>query len=79
MKWIKIVEQNVLPDMKTKAWGVFTNDAIADCLGMIRWYSKWRKYCFFPSDDTVFEQECLRDIASFIEEKTKDHKRNLHG
>ena len=43
-------------------------------LGDIRWYSKWRKYAFYPRADTLFEHECLRDIAAFCEEQTKEKK-----
>ena len=37
-------------------------------LGQIKWYDKWRQYCFFPQRflDTVFSVECLNDICEFI-------------
>lgn len=37
-------------------------------LGDIRWFAGWRKYAFFPYADRVFEQDCLRDIALFLEQ-----------
>jgi hypothetical protein len=40
-------------------------------LGEIRWFGRWRKYCFFPVDGTLYEERCLRDISQFIEEETK--------
>ena len=43
-------------------------------IGLVKWFGAWRKYCFFPIENTVFEQDCLRDIAQFIEEETKRHK-----
>jgi hypothetical protein len=43
-------------------------------LGTIRWFSAWRKYCFYPSNLTIFEQDCLRQIADWIEKLTSDHK-----
>jgi len=33
-----------------------------------------RKYSFFPSNSTVFEEDCLRDIAMFVQHKTQEHK-----
>ncbi len=45
-------------------------------LGTIKWYSNWRKYCFYPSFETIFEQSCLRLISDFIEDQTKIHKEN---
>jgi hypothetical protein len=42
-------------------------------IGEIKWYSQWRKYAFFPTD-AIFEQNCLRDIADFLELVTVEHK-----
>lgn len=59
---------------KTKHYSVTRrgNNAL---LGYIKWYSNWRQYCFF-SLDCVFEQDCLRDIAQFVEEITADYWKN---
>lgn len=38
-------------------------------LGTIRWYGRWRKYCWFTdslTDDIVFDSECLLEIMSFL-------------
>ena len=43
-------------------------------LGDIEWHPEWRKYVFFPEVNTLYEQDCLRDIATFIEEKMFLHK-----
>lgn len=62
---------------KTRIWEVWT---IAEDvqLGEVRWYSPWRKYCFFPYGGTVWEQDCLRVLAEFIETQTREHKRRQH-
>src|SRR5437016_9129912 len=39
-------------------------------LGEVYWFSKWRRYAFFPSFETAFEQSCLRTIADFCERAT---------
>ena len=39
-------------------------------LGGIKWWGGWRKYCFFPEQATIFEKDCLRDIADFCEAQT---------
>lgn len=65
---------------KTKTWYVVNkyDDASGDFakahLGWIGWYAPWRKYCFFPKGDTVYEKVCLREIANFCERKTSEHK-----
>jgi hypothetical protein len=61
------------PKRKTKVWWVVSKyDNIQ--LGTISWFSRWRKYSFFPKGDTVYEWVCLRDIADFCEEQTRLHK-----
>jgi hypothetical protein len=52
---------------KTRVYEVDTKDEIRVCLGEVRWYAPWRKYAFFPDPDTLYEQDCLRDIAEFLE------------
>lgn len=59
---------------KTLVWGIYTKDN-AIKLGEIRWFGAWRKYSFFPEAETVYEQVCLREIAGFIEEQTKAHRK----
>lgn len=60
------------PQRKTKVWRVLNKyDNIL--LGEVRWFSRWCKYAFFPSIDTIFEEDCLRDIANLCENKTKQH------
>jgi hypothetical protein len=61
------------PKRKTATWAVANGDYI---LGYVRWFAKWRKYAFYPRDDeqTIYEQACLRDIANFIENLTKEYK-----
>jgi hypothetical protein len=43
-------------------------------IGFVKWFGRWRRYCFFPMVCTVYEQKCLGDIAEFIEARTKEHK-----
>ena len=72
-KWIKFKITPRLPGRKTDIWFIETKDGNTT-LGLVKWYSHWRKYCFIPAEDTIFEQDCLRDIASFIEDQTKLHR-----
>lgn len=58
---------------KTQRWQVTAIADFAD-LGEIRWFARWYQYSFFPAANTVFEKTCLRDIAAFCEDKTKEHK-----
>jgi len=60
---------------KTHTWIVQPKDGSAK-VGTIKWYGAWRKYCFFTSGYAadVFEEICLRELAAFIEAKTRAHR-----
>lgn len=48
---------------KTHKWNVKNGETD---LGEIKWFSRWRKYAFFPVASTVYEETCLSEIASFL-------------
>jgi hypothetical protein len=58
---------------KTKVYKIVTKDGGAQ-IGLIKWYSPWRKYSFFPHQNTVFETDCLQDIISFINKLMLERK-----
>ena len=43
-------------------------------LGTIHWYGPWRQYTFSPNDGTTFNKACLREIASYCEQLTQEHR-----
>lgn len=76
-KWITFVDVGKSKSGLTKIWDVRPTEKKEDSfagIGVISWYASWRKYAFQPKGNTVFEQDCLRDIADFIEDATKQHK-----
>lgn len=58
---------------RTKSWQVW-NKQIRVCLGYIKWHGAWRCYAFFPGDNTLYEHNCLWDIADFVSRETKEHR-----
>ncbi len=62
------------PDRKTHIWGVTAK--AGGFLGEVKWFSRWRKYSFYPEPGCVFEEVCLGDIADFLKWATHSHK---HG
>jgi hypothetical protein len=59
---------------KTKRWTVHSK-MDTSWLGTVKWYSPWRKYCFFQNDqDCVFDPGCLREIADFMAKETVAHR-----
>lgn len=35
-------------------------------LGEAKYNSRWRKYCFYPEEETVFDAKCLQDMIDFL-------------
>lgn len=68
MKWIRF-EEVPGTNGKTRRWNVLTVDG-GVCLGVVKWHGAWRKYAFFPTPQTLFEEDCLRDIAQALAEAT---------
>ena len=71
-KWINFIEV-VVDKRKTKVWEIYNKDN-GSYLGRVSWYPGWRKYCFGAAMTTVFEEDCLRDIAKFLEDATAARK-----
>jgi hypothetical protein len=69
-KWLYFVELDLKG--KTRIWAVFSKSS-GIALGLIQWHCCWRRYCFLPAQETLFDVVCLRELADFCEEKTSDH------
>ncbi len=73
-KWLVFKRETSDAARYTTAMYSVTNKDHGDVLGVIKWYGPFRQYSFIPSSDCVFERTCLRDIASFCEWLTNEHK-----
>lgn len=75
-KWVSFqLEEPRRVGRKTDLWHVWSLNSPPRHLGVVSWFSAWRKYAFYPSSSTIFEQDCLRDLATFIEEETTKHRK----
>ena len=45
-----------------------------ELLGHIKWHNSWRKYVFFPLENTIFDSSCLTEIRDFIDFLMKKRK-----
>lgn len=72
-RWIRFDPVATPPSRKTKVWQVTANQGNM-VLGVVLWSTGWRRYVFAPYQNTSYEQDCLRDIASFVEDETRKHK-----
>lgn len=64
------------PKKITKTWTVAAKNSLGFTLGVVKWWSAWRRYCFFPNADTVYDADCLWDIADFCAHMTREQKEN---
>lgn len=53
---------------KTSVWSVVSKSS-GDSLGRILWFGRWRQYCFFPEEETVWNVGCLASVQEFISEQ----------
>jgi hypothetical protein len=51
---------------KTKTWCVISNHSGQD-IADIRWYGAWRRYALFPEENTVWDNNCMSEVCTFIE------------
>ena len=70
--WVKFQLNERGIRAKTDTWEVW---GTGSHVGKIRWHSPWRKYCFFPMWAPLFDEDCLRQIAEFIETQTAMHRK----
>lgn len=65
---------------KTEVYEVQTKDDESPLLlGVIKWYSQWRQYAFFPKPETMFEKICLADITNFLKTLMDERKKNIQS
>lgn len=69
MSYLRIEEEGLSPSGKTKIFSVRATSGAM--LGEIKWFSAWRKYCFFPEAATVFDRDCLEMIGNYCWNKTQ--------
>lgn len=70
-KWIAFREMPA-PGV-TKRWEVRVKQT-ETVIGRISWSNGWRRYVLQPGYPTEWEQDCLRDVADFLESQTAARK-----
>jgi len=48
----------------TQVWEIKNSKGAT--IGHVQWFSRWRRYCLYPADGTVFDSQCLDTITRFI-------------
>lgn len=70
-KWVNIELVGTSPTGKTNVWAVTGKGGPNNGIGYIKWHGAWRKYVYY-SDEAFYDWDCLRYIAEFCENVTKD-------
>ena len=71
--FLSFIENGFSASGKTRIWTVDSIDG-GVYLGKVSWWGAWRRYVFHPSDNTVYDPNCLKAIADFCQTKTDEHK-----
>jgi hypothetical protein len=75
MSYLEFTEGRPSDSGKTKQWQVDHVDGDNN-LGYISWYAPWRRYCFYPNDDRLFDAACLMGIGLFITQRMAEYKKS---
>lgn len=53
---------------KTHEWSIRKDSeyALAEYLGLVKWNGAWRRYAFYPDNDTFWDQSCLVEVSAFL-------------
>jgi len=50
---------------KTRIYNVY-NTTTNQSIGRIKWAGNFRKYAFYPENNTFYDAQCLVDISEFL-------------
>jgi hypothetical protein len=69
--------QRMVDKPMTLQFHCFTHSS--DELGIVKWYSPWRQYCYFPLEQAVYSAGCLTDISDFCRQLDAIQKSDRQG
>lgn len=72
--FVEFTEDTSIRSLLTKKWKVSAKNSLGFSLGVVKWWPAWRRYCFFPCKDTVYDANCLWEIADFCSRMTGEQK-----
>ena len=61
-----IVYETYYPKRKTPILNIVSKDGSE--LGEIKWFGRWRKFCYYPYSNTVWDNKCLTNLVTFLNE-----------
>lgn len=71
-KYIEFTDAGTSASGITRIWNVRNKRSGENC-GTVRWHGAFRKYCFYPTQDFLFDADCLTLVAEKLVFATKEH------
>jgi len=68
-----LVEQK----LKTSIYSI-NNITHGDVLGIVKWHSAWRQYCFFITSDIILSSGCMVNLQEFLNDLNEKQKKNIN-
>ena len=59
---------------KTNIYYIYPDSDTDILYGRIKWYNRWRKYCFYAEDNIIWDSKCLTELINFLDKLNKDYK-----
>lgn len=59
---------------KTDVYYIYLDSDTDILYGRIKWYNRWRKYCFYAEDNIIWDSKCLTELINFLDKLNKDYK-----
>ena len=63
--YIRIIKEDII-NRKTPIYHIYSKHSEIK-IAEIKWYGAWRKYCLFPSSNTIWDKKCLNEIIKFLD------------
>ena len=63
-EYIEIIKEEFV-NRKTPIYHINSKHS-QDEIGVVKWYGAWRKYCFFPNGDTIWDMKCLQQVCDWL-------------
>ena len=67
---LEVLQEN----KKTNIYYIYPDSDTDILYGRIKWYNRWRKYCFYAEDNIIWDSKCLTELINFLDKLNKDHK-----
>ena len=72
-KYFFISEEKYI-NRKTPIYVIYDKNSV--CIGKIKWYGAWRKFCFFPEGNTIWGSICLEEVIALVCQYNKERLDN---